>query len=144
MFISLSLFFSCIDSYNSSHMARNVANFGLNIHQTIEHTTRSSLLPQDLHVGGCNPFEKYQSNWIIPPSRGKNEKICETTTQFNVLLFMAKGKHEGLVVQPHGIDWMIFLPNSWDFWRRNPGPKPKIHRSLTLTSSTQKNKRHRK
>ena len=52
------------------------------------------------------------------------------------LLFMAKGKHEGLVVQPHGIDWMIFLPNSWDFWRRNPGPKPKIHRSLTLTSST--------
>ena len=25
-------------------------------------------------VGGFNPFEKYQSNWIISPSRGENEK----------------------------------------------------------------------
>ena len=59
MFISLCFFHVLTLNYNSSHMARNVANFGLNIHQTIEHTTRSSLLPQDLHVGGFNPFEKY-------------------------------------------------------------------------------------
>ena len=31
-------------------------------------------------VGGFNPSEKYESNWIISPSRGENRKIYETTT----------------------------------------------------------------
>ena len=25
-------------------------------------------------AGGFNPFEKYQSNWIMSPSMGKNKK----------------------------------------------------------------------
>ena len=28
-------------------------------------------------VGGFNPFEKYESNWIISPSRVENKKIFE-------------------------------------------------------------------
>ena len=28
-------------------------------------------------VGGFNPFEKYQSNWIISPKRGERKKIFE-------------------------------------------------------------------
>ena len=32
-------------------------------------------------AGGFNPFEKYESNWIISPGRG--EKIFETTTQLS-------------------------------------------------------------
>ena len=32
-------------------------------------------------VGGFNPSEKYESNWIISPSRGEKEKKIETTNQ---------------------------------------------------------------
>ena len=28
-------------------------------------------------VGGFNPFEKYQSNWIISPGRGENKKYLK-------------------------------------------------------------------
>ena len=28
-------------------------------------------------VGGFNPFEKYQSNWIISPGRGENNKYLK-------------------------------------------------------------------
>ena len=28
-------------------------------------------------VGGFNPFEKYQSKWIISPSRGENKKYLK-------------------------------------------------------------------
>ena len=28
-------------------------------------------------VGGFNPFEKYESNWIISPGRGENEKYLK-------------------------------------------------------------------
>jgi len=31
-------------------------------------------------VGGFSPFEKYSSNWIIPPGRDEHKKIFETTT----------------------------------------------------------------
>jgi len=31
-------------------------------------------------VGGFNPFEKYESNWIISPGRVENKKIFKTTT----------------------------------------------------------------
>ena len=34
-------------------------------------------------VGGFNPFEKYESNWIISPGRGENKKKNETTTQLS-------------------------------------------------------------
>ena len=35
-------------------------------------------------LGGFNPFEKFQSNWIISPSRSET-KIFETTTQVNIV-----------------------------------------------------------
>ena len=35
-------------------------------------------------VGGFNPFETYQSNWIISPSWGEHEKIFETITQTSI------------------------------------------------------------
>ena len=31
----------------------------------------------DILVGGFNPSEKYQSNWIISPSRGENKKYLK-------------------------------------------------------------------
>jgi len=31
-------------------------------------------------VGGFIPFEKYESNCIIPPGRGENKKVLESTT----------------------------------------------------------------
>ena len=34
----------------------------------------NSCLVNDYLVGGFNPFEKYESNWIISPSRGENKK----------------------------------------------------------------------
>ena len=36
----------------------------------------------DFLVGGFNPFEKYQSNWIISPSRGENTKYLKPPPSF--------------------------------------------------------------
>ncbi len=33
-------------------------------------------------VGGFNPSEKYESNWIISPNRDENKKIFETPAQY--------------------------------------------------------------
>jgi len=39
-----------------------------------------------LLVGGFNPPEKYQSNWMISPNRGENKKsLIETTNQIYLL-----------------------------------------------------------
>jgi len=35
-------------------------------------------------VCGFNPFEKYQSNWIIAPSRGENKKYLKPPTRKSV------------------------------------------------------------
>ena len=32
-------------------------------------------VPNDSLVGGFNPFEKYESNWITSPSRGEHKNI---------------------------------------------------------------------
>ena len=39
--------------------------------------TRSHLL-----VGGFNPFEKYQSNWIISQGRDENKKYLKPPPRF--------------------------------------------------------------
>ena len=40
--------------------------------------------------GGFNPSQKYESNWIISPSRGEHKKYFETTTQSIYLRFVTK------------------------------------------------------
>ena len=37
-------------------------------------------------VGGFNPFEKYQSNWIISPGRGENEKYLKPPPRYIYLV----------------------------------------------------------
>ena len=37
-------------------------------------------------AGGFNPFEKYYSNWIISPGRGKNQKCLKPSPRDSVLV----------------------------------------------------------
>ena len=50
---------------------------GLNNNKTHTNSRKKKVLV----VGGFNPPEKYESNWIISPNRDENEKIFETTIQ---------------------------------------------------------------
>ena len=45
-------------------------------------------------VGGFNPFEKYESNWITSPSRGENKKSLKppTSSEFQ----FSEGVHQKL------------------------------------------------
>ena len=41
-------------------------------------------------VGGFNPSEKYQSNWIISPSRGENKKYLKPPASYSSQMFNFK------------------------------------------------------
>ncbi len=52
-----------------------------------------------LLVGGFNPIEKYQSNWIISPGRGENKKCVKPPPSLPLQTSAKVGKYITLVLQ---------------------------------------------
>ena len=73
----------------------------------------SNFGPLDVHnlefiyiVGGFNPIEKYQSNWIMSPSiRGKNRKYLKPQTSYGVFSFFpwVPNSHPLISIQSHQV-----------------------------------------
>ena len=50
-----------------------------------------TFIPEVLLVGGFNPFEKYQSNWIISPGKVENKKYLKPPNQTRFLSISSSG-----------------------------------------------------
>ena len=57
-------------------------------------------------VGGFNPLEKYQSNWIISPGRDENEKSLKTPPS------LCSVSGEGKPQRSFRSNWL----NLWEVW----------------------------
>ena len=43
-------------------------------------------------VGGFNPFEKYESNWIISPGKGERNKYLKPPTSYDIIIIVGQSK----------------------------------------------------
>ena len=65
------------NNWNPSHLCEKTLSWHLQFNAPpSSETHRGSTIPAQKAnlVGGFNPFEKYESNWIISPGRGENKK----------------------------------------------------------------------
>ena len=80
-----------------------------------------------LLVGGFNPSEKYESNWIISPVRGENKKCLNPTPSILLTLLYPKFKpNVGTVNNSYMEHGPLYASYKWSF-NFNPCQWPEIN-----------------